>query len=444
MSEWSEQALRGAASWRAFKEGLALRDGGAVVEAKKTESGWRGAVRVGKRVFRVGVVVKSVSDFEVRCSCPENQASGEVCCHAVATGLRALAGADAVKTPVEPKAATAQKSAWDLVLPGNWRDALQRGKLSVLVRESKADEISAADEKLGLWLESQRVAWSPEMHLHLDGKRVDDFLSAIIDHPRLRSGQSSDALQISKGARIAVSEVHNAGDVVRLIPAVSEWFELDGACWRVSESGLERLGDGAMPDVGERIMRGLARKSPVELPMREFLDRIGLFQNWLELPESGWLGSLHFVPARFEVVLSLDGSLSRVETGISLRYEGGDVVFPMSGTVSALPYLAGDRCEVRDLASEAKVLETMCAAGFDFSVKERGVLAGEAAVIGFLSRVLPKLRGAWKIDESANFKRAREKVVLVSPRIEIQGSGDDWLNFDLSYETGDDARVPAA
>ena len=446
MTEWTEQALRGAASWRAFKEGLALRDAGAVVEAKKTESGWRGAVRVGKRVFRVGVVVKSVSDFEVRCSCPENQSSGEVCCHAVATGLQALAGSDAVQTPDAPVASTAQKSAWDLVLPENWRDALRREKLSVLVRESKANEISAADEKLGLWLESQRVERSPEAHLHLDGKRVDDFLSAIIDHPRLRTAQSPDALQISKGARIAVSEVYNAGDVVRLLPAETEteWHELGGAYWRVGELGFERLGDGAMPDVGKRIMRGLARKTPVELPMREFLDRIGLFQNWLELPESGWLGSLHFVPARFEVVLALDGSLSRVEAGFSICYESGDAVFPMSGSVTALPRLAGDRCEVRNLAGEAKVLETMCAAGFDFSANERGVLAGEAAVIGFLSRVLPKLRVAWKIDESANFKRAREKVVLVSPRIEIQGSGDDWLNFDLSYETSDGARVPTA
>ena len=116
----------------------------------------------------------------------------------------------------------------------------------------------------------------------------------------------------------------------------------------------------------------------------------------------------------------------------------------MSGTVGALPRLAGDRCEVRDSTGEARVLETMCAAGFDFSSNERGVLAGEVAVIGFLSRVLPKLRGVWKIDESANFKRAREKVVLVSPRIEIQGSGDDWLNFDLWYEAADGARVPAA
>ena len=446
MSGWTEQALREAASWRAFKEGLALRDGGAVVEAKKSESGWRGVVRVGKRVFRVGVVVKSATDFEVRCSCPENQASGEVCCHAVATGLQALAGTSDVPTPDEPKAIAAQKAAWDLVLPGNWRDALSRGKLSVLVRVSKDDEISAADEKLGLWLESQKVTRNAEMHLHLDGRRVDDFLSAIIDHPRVRSGQLPEALLISKGARIAVSEVQNAGDAVRLIPAATEaeWHELGGAYWRASELGLERLGDGAMPDVGERVMRGLARKSPVELPMREFLDRIELFQNWLELPESGWLGSLHFVPARFEVVLSLDGTLSRVEAGVSLRYEGGDAVFPMSGSVAALPRIAGDRCEVRDHAGEAKVLVAMCAAGFDFSADERGVLAGEAAVIGFLSRVLPKLRGAWKIDESANFKRAREKVMLVSPRIEIQGSGDDWLTFDLSYETGDGARVPAA
>lgn len=444
MSGWTEQALRGAASWRAFKEGLALHEGGAVVEAKKTESGWRGAVRVGKRVFRVGVVVKSATDFEVRCSCPENQASGEVCCHAVATGMQALDVTSAVLTPDEPKAAAAQKAAWDLVLPGNWRDALSRGKLSVLVRESKDGEISAADEKLGLWLESQKVTRNAEMHLHLDGRRVDDFLSAIIDHPRVRSGQSPEAMQISKGARLVVNEAQNNGDLVRLTPAMGEWFELDGSYWRVGDSGFDRLGDGAMPIAVEKITRGLARKTAVELPMREFLDRIELFQNWLELPESGWLGLLHFVPARFEVVLSLDGSLSRVEAGVSIRYEGGDAVFPMSGTVAALPHLAGDRCEVRDLVGEAKVLEAMCAAGFDFSVNERGVLAGEAAVIGFLSRVLPKLRGAWKIDESANFKRAREKVLLVSPRIEIQGSGDDWLNFDLSYETEGGARIPAA
>lgn len=446
MSGWTEQALRTAASWRAFKEGMALRESGAVVEAMKTANGWRGAVRVGKRMFRVGVVVKSASDFEVLCSCPENQASGEVCCHAVATGLQALAFANAVKTPNEPKAAAAQKSAWDLVIPGNWRDALQRGKLSVLVRESKDGEISAVDEKLELWLEAQRVTRSPEMHLHLDGKRVDDFLSAIIDHSRVRSGQLPDALQISKGARITVSEVENAGDVVHLVPAVTEsdWHELGGVFWRASELGLERLGDGEMPDVGEGIIRGLARKTSVELPIREFLDRIGLFQNWLELPESGWLGELHFVPAHFDVVMSLDGSLSRVEAGVSLRYEIGDAVFPMSGTVATLPRLAGNHCEVRDLAGEAKVLETMCAAGFDFSLNERGVLAGEAAVIGFLSRVLPKLRVAWQIDESANFKRAREKVVLVSPHFEIQGSGDDWLNFDFSYQTGDGARIPAA
>jgi len=446
MNGWTEQSLRAAASWRAFKEGVALRDGGAVSEAKKTENGWRGSVRVGKRAFRVGVVVNSASDFEVRCSCPENQASGEVCCHAVATGLQVLAGSGVPETPTTSKAQVLQKTAWDLMLPGNWRDALSRGKLSVLLRESKADEISAADEKLGQWLESQKVARNAELHLHLVGGQVDGFLSAIIDHPRVRSANSPESLQISKGARIAVSDVVNAGDVVRLIPAPTEceWHEFGEAIWRVSELALERLGDGAMPDFGGRIMRALAQKNPVELPTREFLDRIVRFQNWLELPDSGWLGALHFVPAQFGVVLSLDGSLGRVEACVSLRYEGGDVVFPMSGCAASLPHLAGDRCEVRDFVGEAKVLETLGAAGFDFSVNERGVLAGEAAVIGFLSRVLPKLRGSWKIDESANFKRAREKVVLISPRIEIRGSGDDWLNFDLSYETAEGARVPAA
>lgn len=446
MNGWTEQALRAAASWRAFKEGVALRDGGAVAEVKKTENGWRGSVRAGKRVFRVGVLVKSASDFEVHCSCPENQASGEVCCHAVATGLQMLAESVTPKTPTTPKMVVSQKTAWDLMLPGNWRDALRRGKLSVLLRELKADEIFAADEKLGQWLEMQKIARNAEMHLHLDRGQVDDFLLAIIDHPRVRSTNSHELLQISRGGRIAVSKVENAGDVVRLIPAATgrEWHDFGGAIWSASELVLERLGDGAMPGVGEQVMCELARKNQVELPMREFLDRIVLFQNWLDLPESGWLGALHFVPAQFDVELSLDGSLARVEACVSLCYVGGDVVFPMSGSVASLPHLAGDRCEVRDFLGEAKVLETLSAAGFEFSLNQRGVLAGEAAVIGFLSRVLPKLRGVWKIGESANFKRAREKVMLVSPRIVIRGSGDDWLNFDLTYETGDGARVPAA
>ena len=446
MSGLTEQALRAAASWRAFKEGMAMRDAGAVADAKKTENGWRGSVRVGKRVFRVGVTVKSASDFEVRCSCPENQSSGEVCCHAVATGLQLLADSAVTLKPDTHMQAAAKKIAWDLVLPENWRDALQRGKMTVRVLQSKCEDVSAVDEKLERWFESQKVVHRNEMHLHLDGRQADDFLLAIVDHARVRSAASSEALQISKGARIAVSQAENCGDVVRLIPETtdSEWHELGGAFWRAGESGLERLGDGAMPDHAESIMRALAQKKSVELPMREFLDRIGLFQNWLELPESDWLGALHFVPARFDVLLSLDGSLSRVEACVSIGYEGSDAVFPMSGTVAVLPRLAGERCDVRDLNGEAKVLETLCAAGFDFSLKERGVLAGESAVIGFLSRVLPKLRGSWKVEESENFKRARQKVVFVSPRIEIRGSGDDWLNFDLSYETSEGARIPAA
>jgi superfamily II DNA or RNA helicase len=316
--------------------------------------------------------------------------------------------------------------------------------LSAVLRVAKGGEVSAADEKLELWLESQKATRSAEMHLHLDGRRVDDFLSAIIDHPRVRCANSPDALQISKGGRVVVKEAQAAEGVVRLLADESEWFELGEAYWRVGEWGLERLGDGAMPHAVAKVIQGLACRPSIELPMREFLDRIGLLQNWLELPETGWLGALHFVPARFEVGLKLDGSLARVEAELSLRYATGDGVFPLAGEVEDLPRLADERCEVRDLAGEAKVLEAMAAAGFEFPMAGRAVLAGEAAVIEFLSRVLPKWRGAWKIGESANFKLAREKVVLVSPRIEIRGSGDDWLNFDLSYESDDGARIPAA
>ena len=126
MSGWTESTLRGAASWQAFKAGKSLCETGSATVVKSDPGGWQGSVRDGQRVLRVSVRVTSGPAFETRCSCPDNQASGALCSHAVALGLTALHGAPSL-TKKSPLAPPPPHQAWDILLPPNWRDALSRG-----------------------------------------------------------------------------------------------------------------------------------------------------------------------------------------------------------------------------------------------------------------------------------------------------------------------------
>ena len=115
MSGWTEAILRNAASWQAFKEGKALFEGGLVSEAKAGTAGWEGSVRVGKRLMRVSVAMKSATNIDTHCPCSDNQRSGAVCCHAVATGLAALGNVRAVSPQaVTPKPVAVVAIAWQV------------------------------------------------------------------------------------------------------------------------------------------------------------------------------------------------------------------------------------------------------------------------------------------------------------------------------------------
>ncbi|MGL5017643.1 MAG: hypothetical protein ACRDBP_05890, partial [Luteolibacter sp.] len=67
MSGWTEETLRKAATWQAFKEGKSLFEAGMVAEVQAGATGWQGMVKVGKRLMKVSVTVKSATDLDTRC-----------------------------------------------------------------------------------------------------------------------------------------------------------------------------------------------------------------------------------------------------------------------------------------------------------------------------------------------------------------------------------------
>ncbi|MFT4176494.1 MAG: DEAD/DEAH box helicase [Luteolibacter sp.] len=452
MSDWTEETLRKAATWQAFKEGKSLFETGAVMEAKAGSTGWQGMVKYGRRPVRVSVVVKSATNLETRCPCPDNQRTGAVCAHAVAVGLATLAKPQAgviperekMKLPPKVERKADPAVALEVLFPPNWRESLTRGKLAVTL--NRVPENEGERSALQTWLERQGVDLKPTFHLHLDGERLSGFLEALIDAPRVWIGKERVALTISSGARIPLKTASRAGEEIRLQAEGELWTELGESFWQAHAQALIRLGAGKAPEAIFKTIQKVSSGCLSLIPEERFFSRIDIWQEWFHFPEGGWLDSLHFVPARTEIQLSLEGSLQHLDATLRIKYDNAEPVPPGLGKVDGFPRLVGDRCEIRDLTAEEAAVKQLENAGFQLADISSGrfVLKGESSVIGFLTRSLPALRREWKVKESDRFKQDSKQVVSVEPRIEILGSGEDWLSFDLKFQAVDGSLLPMA
>jgi superfamily II DNA or RNA helicase len=465
MTGWTETTLRNAASWKAFKEGKSIFDAGSVVEAKAGAGGWQGSVRSGSRPLRVTVRVKSATDLETVCPCPDNRSSGALCAHAVAVGLAALAGKSAPSTPnartaspSSPASAPAKSTtpaaplavatvAWQILLPLNWRDALSRSKLAATLAIRAKEQPAPADDRLNAWLARERVAPKEILSIHLDATRISSFLEAIADHPRLGVAKEQLSIAIRSGERFRLDSATRADGCVELSPTrhPDPWVEIAGAYWRIGTDNIVRVGEGTIPASLARPLRELAAGRPLRIPITEFFNQLDAWQEWVMFPDGSWLDALHFVPAPAGIELSLDGSLQHLEAQLMVRYANASPVPPGLGKVDNLPRLLDDRCEIRNPAAEEQAVNRLAKSGFqpeDFS-NGRWVLKGESSIQDFLVRHLPELRKIWSVNEGERFAHVQKQVLIVTPKIDIHGSGEDWLSFGLSFQTSDGIAVPA-
>lgn len=448
MTDWTEETLRKAASWMAFKEGRALFENGSVTDAKRGSTSYQGSVAGGRRPFRVSVIVRSATDLEARCPCPENQSTGAVCAHAVAVGLAVLSGktSTAKASAAAPVATEAPAHAWQIVFPQNWRDSLQRGKLAVSLLAAADSADTASDGPLMAWLSKERAQPKPGLTLHLDGAQTRGFLEALTEHPRVVAGKERSPLGIESGARIPLLETAFSGGKVRLVPEPDgpAWIEISGAFFAVSANGIVRLDATRSHPPEPETIRKLTTGRVSELAAAEFFGELDRWLEWVAAPEGGWLDSLHFVPAELTVELHLEGSLQHLEARLRASYPDSDPVVPGLGKVAGLPVVSNECCLIRDLAGEEVACRKLESAGFQISDPGSGlwVLKGETPIMEFLSARLPELRNDWKVIEGSRFAQVQKQIVVVRPRIDIQGSGEDWLGFNLSFESSDGINIP--
>lgn len=442
----TEEILRKAASWQAFKEGRSLFESGLVTDVAAGSSGWKGAVKSGSRSIRVGVTLRSATDIEARCACPENRSTGAVCAHAVATGLAVVAGKTAAAPAEKPTAPSPVAVARKVVFAGNWRAAFSRGRLTATVTLDPARAAVPADAKLAAWLASKGAADRSPAHLNLAGPDAAGFLAAITGHPDVTA--SGNPLEVADGGRIPVLDEAPAGDRIRLRPddAAGDWIAIGSSRWLASDDRLLRAGTRDLPDALTEFCDALARAGEVRISIGNLLRHLDSWQDWLSFPPDGWLETLHFVAETPRVELALDGDLANVSATVRISYPDAPPVAPGLGEIPNLPRWERDRCFVRDSAAEEKIVRELEAAGFTPADVATGIwrLRGESAVTRLLAHDLPRWRERWSLASSARFDKSCGSIALVEPRIEILGSGEDWLGFDLKFQTSDGVSVPAA
>lgn len=438
MISFDEATLRKAASWQDFKEAQGLLNIGAVQESEKLENGWRGSVRVGKRLFRVTVEARTRTWFDAKCPCPANQRDGNFCSHAIAAGLHLL-NPSVMEKKAEPK--SPQKTeipaksripeiSWEIHFQGPWQKTLPKGRLSVRLNTTASDP-SPADARLTQWLLQQKVGSGKVLNLSLDLQTLPEFLKVLESHPRISS--SEQPLEIETGSLLHLRECRLENDEIVLTKEPSETLFLGENAWQISATKLSRIGTGRSPKSIAPTLKRLIKTNRTTLPLDLFLKQLDHLQSHLDFTSSEWFESLQFIPETPTFSVELTGSGRHLKGQFTRHYQAG-----------LLPRLEGKKIITSNPAAElaaflrfSEIIAKPNPTGFFETTDPDEIRA-------LLTRKLKQLPSAWKVTLSPALQQLSESFVFVSPRITINDSNDRLTSFTLTFETDSGTVIPNA
>jgi hypothetical protein len=422
MPDFDESSLRKAASWQDFKEAQGLLAAGAVTSSEKTDDGWHGSVKQGKRMLRTSVIARTPTWFDAKCPCPANQREGKFCPHAIATGLHLLS-----PPPAQGKSAPANAMpdiAWSICVQGQWQQTLGKARLSASV--SRSDRApTEADSRLTAWLVAHNAVSRPPVQLSLSATNLSDFLACIDGHPDITAHNSD--ITVDSGAQITLEDCTQSGDMVLLIPSRQEIAKIGQSLWKISASGLSRIGNAQPAAQIAPVLKELSEGEQVRMAMGQFLRDLDLLQADLDFSSSEWFQSLHFIPEKPDFQLSVTGSVSKIQAVLHVSYPRND-----------LPRLEGSKVFTHNPKEENRARSTHPLVNGTFTASDPDTIRS------FLTGSIKAFPDYWKRDLAPAVLKLCSSYVFVTPRIEIVSSGDDWLDFELNFETDSGSPVSAA
>lgn len=452
----NEEFFAKVGGWEVVKVARAALAADRVRSSNWTPPILKGVVQEGPTSYRAGLVIKSTVDIENLCTCRESRSWGTMCAHSIAVGLHHVRGASPSPAPLaekKPVPAPPKKTrtihradhgtplAIHVILPPNIKDALQRGKVT-MVFEGERDgkrlplntlpletpfRLSDQDDALLTAAEQLAGGDTPGM-LMITADAFATLLPKMVAHPRVTIGKTQTVTVAQTPFPVAVRATLEKAGEIRI--SVAKPF-----------TGI-RFGNWAFDNNQFRpapiIAEGSKTIPRTEVPL--FLSR-----DWPALAQAGVeanfkLEDFSLEPVAPKIRLQLSGGLAHL-TGV-LEFVYGERVIRLgakdAGGVWMPDPTSPTKYSTRDLAAEQAALNRLLRDGFTGPHAE-GVLqlAGQNAVLAFFARDYQKVLKEWdvKLEERLE-KSTKQNLEFIQPRFEITPSGEQWFDLAVTYSSG--------
>ena len=444
----TEQWIGKAAGGRIFKEARVLLKMRKVIQVTRKGGVFQGSLDIGKRPMRVAVKVLGPNEVHNHCGCAMSRRTGALCEHATALMLASvlpperMPGAAAVKanepsksgetkamTPVEPVPLEVRLS------PKFPHEGVQAAHL----RKLNLDETTAADQVLTAWL-LENTGHAADAMLSLPKEKLSGFYRALSGHTRVSRGDQKMEILSSRLRPMIEMKIEGPSASLRMMganlvsvgSALAEWDE-EGSRLVVDQSDSE----------------GVSMQGWQEMKTQGLIKMLPALAEMYQLPED--LGGLDIRAGVPEIELEIAGSTRALQAQLVAKYPN-DVRVPLAvskaGADIGFPIASSEKENqwwVRNPDLEQAAIGRLMEAGFQV-LDSSGMLflRGEDEVLDFLTTMLPLLRKRWTVHTEEKLGRVESRVERIIPKIDIQGSGEDWLSCEVAWQCGEHSLDSAA
>ena len=459
--ELTRDLLMDAGGWKEMKAAREMHRGGLVRRAEYRDGWLEGLVLMGGKEKKVRMQILSRTHMENKCGCMTARREGRVCAHAIAIGLEVIDPSRPVAEEAPESKREEVKSCWPLLeeefeaeaypvecrvmLPLKVKDSWDRGHLLVVF----ATEYEGEEHLLSSWGEdyalqageddSRLLATlrrlfpeTPPGAVNLEREQFLEVLESLVGHPRVSFGKRHEAAISCQPLRLSIEcegkrlRAQWPGRIQSLIEGKDAWgIDMENRVFYPVASGL--------PEALRPVLDKGLRPDPVESP-----SLIAALGYWFDIEQSVPASLPQQASPNVEVIF--DGSFNHLEAKMTFLY----------GTNRRLAGQAEGALLVMEkeeqvLASTA--LERLAEDGlrqWGFEGPARGgtfVMRNTEEILRFFAHGLHRLDPDWIIIKGDRFSELARDVVPLQPVYHLTGSGENWMEVEINYETGDGGSV---
>ena len=458
--ELTRDLLMDAGGWKEMKAAREMHRGGLVRVAKYTDGWLEGSVLMGGKEKKVRMQVLSRTHMENKCGCLTARREGRICAHAIAIGLEVIDPSQPVGEEGPGQDQEKVKSCWPRVeeefkaeaypvecrvmLPLKVKDSWDRGQmLVVFATEYEGEEhllsswsedyaLQVADQDSRLLLTLRRLfPETPPGAVNLRREQFLEVLDSLVGHPRVSFGKRHEATISCRPLRLSIEceeKRLRAQWPVGIESLVSEkdvWgVDMENrVCYPVA------LG---LPESLRGVLDAGLRLDPVEsFPL------VSALGNWFDIEQS--------VPASLpqqgspDVEVIFDGSFNHLEGRMTFIYGPNR---RLAGQVEGALLEMGEEQVLASIALEKLAEDALRQWGFEGPSRGgKFVMRDPEEILRFFAHGLHRLDSDWIVIKGDRFSEFAKDVVPVRPVYNLTGSGENWMEVEIDYDTGDGGSI---